>query len=294
MNSVLVAMGLVLVVNDLAFYGLGTANGRTVSFLDSLLNCYEFRAQQVLTPVSATVPSPGRVARRNSLYHITSSQLPLWWRIRTLVLSFVLKFGSSTFVSVCLWRRPVVFKGPRHFVSFFLCLLLIQFFPGDWAFQKIRGSPALQLVIRGGTTLYKFRKTMFVVEVFRGKAATSSVVSMVGLAVVTVDGNGLARNVENVICNRGLAASCQTDIYLELLRAISFFWQRNWSVVLTTVMLWTIQSLNPQDLPFHPGASELLNVVKVFGLVLLLHRNKVLELTLFLLPHQRTRKAKTV
>lgn len=70
LDLALVATGLGLVLRDLALLGLGTMNGRTVSFLDSLLNCYEFRAQEVLAPLSTTKPS---LARRSSLYHISAS-----------------------------------------------------------------------------------------------------------------------------------------------------------------------------------------------------------------------------
>jgi len=281
----LVAAGLLLVLRDLTLLGLGTANGRTVSFFDSLLNCYEFRAQEVLTPVSAKTPPRDAKVRRGSIYHMTSTHVPWWWRLRTFVLSFVLKFGSSTFVSVCLWRRPVVLKGSRHFISFILSLLLIQFFPYDWAFKKIQSSHALELVIRAGTTLYKFRKTMFVVEVFRGRTAASSILSSVVLAVITVDGNGLARNVENVLCNRGLATSCKSDVYHEILCALSFFWHRNWSVILTTLMLWVVQTTNPwMDPRLGRGAVEVQDLLKFLGLILFLHRNKVLQLAGHLVP----------
>ena len=48
------------------------------------------------------------------------------WRLRIFIVSFCLKFGAGTMVSLLMGVTPVVMKGPRHFVSFFVSMLLIQ------------------------------------------------------------------------------------------------------------------------------------------------------------------------
>ena len=60
---------------DLWAYGIGTSNSRVVSFLDSLNNCYEYRAQNPLTP-KYRVPSFGTKKRRQSIYHIGETPRP--------------------------------------------------------------------------------------------------------------------------------------------------------------------------------------------------------------------------
>lgn len=61
-----------LVLGDLFWEGLGTANGRFVSFLDSINNCYEYRAQKPVPP-AATDTAPRTRTRRESQYHLGMS-----------------------------------------------------------------------------------------------------------------------------------------------------------------------------------------------------------------------------
>lgn len=86
--------------------------------------------------------------------------------MRSLVLSFFVKYASSTVVSLILGQTPVFLKGPRHILYFTLALILVQFFPGDLPFKTVRNSWWTQLMIALGTSFYKARKLLFVVSLF--------------------------------------------------------------------------------------------------------------------------------
>jgi len=273
----MVLCGALMVLRDLVQLGFGTANGRFVSFLDSLWNCFEFRNQPPMSPVNTKRKC---LKQQRSPYHINSTEnMTVWWRVRTFLLSFLLKYGSSTVVSVLVWRKPVVLKSFRHFASFAFCLFLIQFFPGDLPYEHIRASKSVQCVIRCGCTLYKLRKVLFVVEYFRRRHTFAALVSTMLLAVITVDGNSLARNVENVLSNRGLNLSCKTDMFREVCRGARFFWQRNGPLMLSAAILGVANAACDKFSTQLQGVAWLLLLgAKITSLVLMMHRNGVLHL----------------
>jgi hypothetical protein len=153
-----------------------------------------------------------------------------WWRVRTLVLSFVLKYGSSTVVSLLLRTTPVFLKSPRHVLYFLGALGLVQLFPGDGPFRFVQRSPWAQLVLGLGCSFYKVRKLLFVVDVFASSDPPSSLyrswVPMLFLAFLALDGGSLARRLENVLSHRGVRASSPRKLLKEVWLAFDFVWTR--------------------------------------------------------------------
>jgi hypothetical protein len=154
-------------------------------------------------------------------------------------MSFLLKYGSSTVVSLLLRTTPVFLKGPRHVLTFLVALLAVQFFPGDTPYRVVQSSPWLQLGISFCISFYKLRKLVFVVQVFSdpGRSFLGSILPLLGLAVIALDGNALARRMENVLSHRGIKASTWRQFFKEGFRATHFFWGRNFNLIFATCAL---------------------------------------------------------
>jgi len=153
--------------------------------------------------------------------------------VRTLVLSFVLKYGSSSVVSLLLRTTPVFLKSPRHVLYFLAALGLVQVFPGDAPFRFLQRSAMMQLVLGLAVAVYKVRKLLFVVESFVAPAALyRSWLPMLGLSLVSLDGGGLARRLENVLTNRGVRTSSPKRLIGELSLAFHFLWGRSSGLLL--------------------------------------------------------------
>ena len=85
--------------NDFMCGGLGSSNGRFISFADSLNSVFSFR--------SAALPeSPRRLGLLNMQRNVQ--------RLQVLLMTSVLKFGPGTLVSLALSQTPVILKGPRE------------------------------------------------------------------------------------------------------------------------------------------------------------------------------------
>jgi hypothetical protein len=91
-----------------------------------------------------------------------------------LVLSFWLKYGAGTVVSLLVRDTPVFLKSPRHLLYFAAALGLTHFSPGDVVFRKYRRSPALQAVTALAGSFYKLRKLLFIVRCVRAAACDLS------------------------------------------------------------------------------------------------------------------------
>eukprot|EP01051_Picozoa_sp_SAG22_P000531 SAG22_NODE_15_length_32914_cov_20.713546_5_plen_312_part_00 len=201
-----VGIGVLLVLLDLWHYGLGTANGRFVSFLDSLNSCYEYRSQNPLAAADPADDDPPPLRRTESQYNLQSSHNSLAGRLRILCVNFVLKFASSTTTSALLWKIPVVLKGPRHLMSFLLSLVLVQGSPADRVFIALRDMPSVQLLLGSGCALYKLRKLLWALQ----KGADYGWGLTLVLAFTVVEGNSFARRAENVLSNQGCPRKLST------------------------------------------------------------------------------------
>ena len=202
---------LVVIVTCLSFVamdvynrGFSSSNGRFVSFMDSFNNCYNFRAQHAYQPIRRKDRRDSFEEKKLRRYHIGSNLNSTYWRLRIMVLSFFLKYGSSTVVSLLLRTTPTWIKGPRHVLSFLGALSLVQLFPRDGIYWYVSTSPWMQLVLGLSVSFYKLRKLLFVVGTFSGRGIYRSWLPMLALSVIAIDGNSLARRIENVISHRGI------------------------------------------------------------------------------------------
>mmetsp|Transcript_27479 Transcript_27479/g.55290 ORF Transcript_27479/g.55290 Transcript_27479/m.55290 type:complete len:364 (-) Transcript_27479:152-1243(-) len=233
-----------VLVQDLWVGGLGSSNGRALSFIDSFNNCYSFRNQLPFSPVREKNPRILEV-RKDKVYHIGSSGHSIKWRARTLVMSFLLKYGSSTTVSLLLRTTPVFLKGPRHVTTFLVAIVAVQFFPRDIPYRFVHQSPWLQLGIALSISFYKLRKLIYVVKVFSAsnRSLMGSLPPLLCLAVIALDGNALARRLENVLSHRGVKTSNWKQFGKEILRAARFFWVRNIGLLVASIALHLTSSV---------------------------------------------------
>eukprot|EP00614_Pseudopedinella_elastica_P006943 CAMPEP_0172598930 /NCGR_PEP_ID=MMETSP1068-20121228/19020_1 /TAXON_ID=35684 /ORGANISM="Pseudopedinella elastica, Strain CCMP716" /LENGTH=448 /DNA_ID=CAMNT_0013399009 /DNA_START=391 /DNA_END=1737 /DNA_ORIENTATION=+ len=252
-----VVAGFLAIALDFWHRGLSSSNGRFISFLASLNNCYSFRAQRALTPLrKGRRRDSFEEWKRKHAYTISAYLGSSLWgaAARTAGLSFLLKYGASTVVSLLLWTTPVFLKGPRHVSYFLLALGLVQFSPKDAVFRTMKGSPWVQLMVACAIALYKLRKLVFLVHYFAdpfhpkpgslvGWALPSALplanelAELLVLTTIALDGNGLARRVENVLSHRGLDTSTVRRFLGEAWLAVCFFWRRNFALLLATAML---------------------------------------------------------
>jgi hypothetical protein len=249
-------VGLTLLVTDAYSGGLlgTTSNGRFVSFMDSISNCCDYRNQMPVGPdpdeqqLLCRRPSRGQLARQHwkvarrsvrgkSRYHLRSAKNGWTTRLYIFGVAFWLKYGSSTATSLILGQTPVVAKGPRHFVSFFLAALMVQTSPGDVFYATLAepestgskpapSSSGCRLVVALSCALYKLRKFTYITQVSahyhpacpapwyttssHGCCHAPQMGAGSGwglpflLAVLVLEGNSLLRTLENVLSHRGV------------------------------------------------------------------------------------------
>ena len=229
---VLFAMFIYYVPRDLFKRGFSASNGRFVSFMSSFHNCYAFRTQRPLSPYGSSAKRRRRKIdsfREKAHYHVTSSLHSMWARARIFVLGVCIKYGASTAVSLILGTTPVILKGPRHLISFFVALGFVQFLPGDYAYRVANASPRCHLVMATCSSIYTLRKLLYVVTFFDGREIWGSWLPALGVALVAVDGGSISRRLENVVTNRGIH---RRRLGRELLLALRFFWDRNATLLL--------------------------------------------------------------
>lgn len=121
-------IGLSFMFSDLSTFGFTASNSRFVSFVDSFNNCYSFRSQRPIAPREPMSPSSRAnfEASKYTTYHLANSFNSGWRRVRTLVLCFLMKYGSPTAVSLLLRKRPPFIQSPRRMLSFLFALYLVR------------------------------------------------------------------------------------------------------------------------------------------------------------------------
>ena len=89
-----------------------------------------------------------RHQKRGSLLYCIVDEHNGWThRIWLFAAATVVKYGASTVVSLCMYVRPVILKGPRHFIQFGVAFFFVQLCPGDWAYHALK-TPAVRVVVR--------------------------------------------------------------------------------------------------------------------------------------------------
>jgi len=131
-----------MVVHDAVVNGIGSANGRFVSLVDTVDGICGYRTML-----------PKQSKRMTLLRFI--------WIASTALL---MKFASGTLVSVLLGEVPVILKGWRHIAFFFLGFCISWLFPGDVVYTNMRRSDAVKFMVALTCGLYKLRKSLFAVE----------------------------------------------------------------------------------------------------------------------------------
>lgn len=153
----------------------------------------------------------------------------MWARYRIFAIGVSVKYGASTAVSLILGTTPVILKGPRHLLSFFVALALCQFLPGDYVYHVAHHSPRMQLVMATCSSIYTLRKLLYVVTFFDGRDIWASWAPALGVALIAVDGGSVTRRLENVFTNRGVKFR---RLGRELQLALCYFWDRNATLLL--------------------------------------------------------------
>jgi len=209
--------GVVLIALDLLERGLGgCGNGKFVSLLDSVNTCYRFRCQRPHLWQSSDVSC--RRQRRDSLYCVasvvrgqTATQRSKVQRAFLILANNILcKFGPATLVSFALGETPVLFRGPRHSLSFLGALLAVQL--SDGAFDFLQREP-VQAVLSVGVSLYKLRKAAFIAHVVGASSTATSLAAGALLMCLVIDGTSLARRATNVVV-AGVDGSCTSPLPL--------------------------------------------------------------------------------
>lgn len=212
---------------DFVWGGFGTSNSKGLSFIASLLNSFDFRCQKPMTPrKKPRTKAFARREKRGSLfYYIADSENNWVHRIWLFAAATLVKYGASTVVSLCMCVRPVILKGPRHFIQFGVAFFFVQLCPGDWAYNALK-TPAIRVVVRLAACLYKHRKFLFVVETYAPHTSVFSWLMMVFTGVIVVDGTSLLRRTENAVMNRGVSYRTAGKFGRECMRAYKFTWNR--------------------------------------------------------------------
>ena len=185
-SAVAVALGSA-VLRDARIGGLGTSNGRIVSFLASLNSVAGFRRQK--RAVGADGDDLTRTEKRKRLGRLHSLS-PGTSRLKAaglFALQFGNKYGAQTVGSLLVGATPVLLKGPRHLVSWLLAFCAVQLAPADVVYDAVTRHAALTLVVKVGAALYKLRKFNFVVGACEG----CTVPLMILAQIVVIDGNNL-------------------------------------------------------------------------------------------------------
>ena len=183
-SAVAVALGSA-VLRDARIGGLGTSNGRIVSFLASLNSVAGFRRQK--RAVGADGDDLTRTEKRKRLGRLHAGQTSRLKAVGLFALQFGNKYGAQTVGSLLVGATPVLLKGPRHLVSWLLAFCLVQLAPADVVYDAVTRHAALTLVVKVGAALYKLRKFNFVVGACEG----CTVPLMILAQIVVIDGNNL-------------------------------------------------------------------------------------------------------
>lgn len=157
-----------LFVYDAESNALGSSNGRFTSLIDSVNSVTCFRR--------------GLPRRRRP------GVLRFMW---VLFVSFFIKFAAGTLISYLLGTTPVILKGPRHLMSFFMGFLLVWHSPGDIVYRIVTQSDAVKLMMAMNSGLYKLRKALFAVEC--SKENGGSFAFALTMVLLALDGNAVIR-----------------------------------------------------------------------------------------------------
>lgn len=200
------------VVADLCQGGLGTSNGRMVSFLNSLNSVASYRRQRrvLICNSKAASSSPVSERRRSELLYVRSPRNCLAHRLKLFFLNFLAKFGSQSLGSLMIGATPVILKGPRHMASWLLAFACIQLCPRDSVFIKLQTHASLLLVVRTGCALYKLRKFNFVADFALSRH--QSFAWMVAAQIVVNDGNNLCSRLSTWTWLRGYSTTNANDL----------------------------------------------------------------------------------
>lgn len=204
-----------------------------------------------------------------SLSHGTHSFSHRMWLFMA---AFLIKYGTSTAVSVCMGVRPVILKGPRHFIAFGIAFIMVQFCPGDWVYHALK-TPSVRVAIRTATALYKHRKFLFVVQSFSNDVSVWSWCRLVCVAIIAADLTSMIRRTENTIVNRGMDFTPTGAI-----RAGRYVWMKSRSTVAWALALAITSAVRHHAvaLAFHPQlAATIYWLAKVAALWYFLDRNDV-------------------
>mmetsp|Transcript_2093 Transcript_2093/g.6378 ORF Transcript_2093/g.6378 Transcript_2093/m.6378 type:complete len:359 (+) Transcript_2093:265-1341(+) len=245
------------VLADLCQGGLGTSNGRMVSFLNSLNSVASYRRQRrVLVSGSNVSTSPVSERRRSEVLYVRSPRNCLAHRVKLFSLNFLAKFGSQSLGSVLIGAKPVLLKGPRHTASWLLAFACIQLCPRDSVYTKLQSHPSLLLVVRVGCALYKLRKFNFLAHFALDNRLSLSWI--LAAQVVVIDGNNLCSRIWTWTWLRGYSQTAASD----LLAALAAFVARCGPVALASFL---VRAARLRDL--HPALAVLLKL-HVFALFL--------------------------
>lgn len=199
------------VIADACQGGLGTSNGRMVSFLNSLNSVASYRRQRrVLIRSNGASSSPVSERRRSELLYVRSPRNCLAHRLKLFLLNFLAKFGSQSLGSLMIGATPVILKGPRHMASWLVAFACIQLCPRDSVFIKLQTHASLLLVVRVGCALYKLRKFNFVADF--ALARQQSFGWMVAAQIVVNDGNNLCSTLSTWTWLRGYSTTNLNDL----------------------------------------------------------------------------------
>lgn len=199
------------IVADLCQGGLGTSNGRMVSFLNSLNSVASYRRQRrVLVCGTNCSSSPVSERRRSEVLYVRSPRNCLGHRIKLFSLNFLAKFGSQSLGSLMIGATPVILKGARHMASWLLAFACIQLCPRDSVYTKLQNNASLLLVVRIGCALYKLRKFNFVAEF--ALSLGQSLTWMLAAQVVVIDGNNLCSRCWTWTWLRGYSTTSAADL----------------------------------------------------------------------------------
>lgn len=207
LNWLVFCIAAFFVLEDLRMGGLGTSNGRIVSFFDSLNSCDEFRKQHAWPERSGRwdciigTASP----RRNSgqgvcpyrLCDANDARRNIW----IFLSNFMAKFGMAALASVIIGETPVILKGPRHCVFFIAAFFVCHCAPDDYVHKQLGSCRSWKLLSGLAVSLYKLRKVLFVVEA----SSVGFVVTLI-VAAISAEGSSFARRVINWWDTRGISS----------------------------------------------------------------------------------------
>ncbi|KAJ1447548.1 hypothetical protein M885DRAFT_542433 [Pelagophyceae sp. CCMP2097] len=219
MWSLIVPLGatvffLCCLISDVYEGGLGTSNGRVVSFVNSLNSVASYRRQR--RAVGAASPmSQFQKEHMLSQLHLsaTDSSVSLLHRLQLFCLMFLSKFGTQSLGSIMIGAMPVILKGWRHMSSWFFACALVQLCPNDYIFKTLQRNPFLLLVVRCSCALYKLRKFNFVAEFYHQHLHTPwRFIGMLAVQIVVIDGNNFCSRVVTWSWLRGSQGTCKADV----------------------------------------------------------------------------------